>query len=677
MKKILLFVIPLLCFNKTFSQCPTPTPVIATPSVICAGASSSLNATSLGSSINWYTVPVGGVPTGSSASGADFGVSPAVTTTYYAEAFVVGTPSTQTFGFTGALQTYTVPAGITQVTLVVKGAQGQKGANTGASNPGSGGAAAGVLTVTPGQVLNIYVGGQSGYNGGGQYWGNPGLTCMGGGASDVRVGGITIADRVIVGGGGGGVSGETAWGNGGHGGGGIAVGANFRGGQGGAGYNNQPAGNGGTNGGTGVGPGAHNGAGGGGGMLSGGGGGTNNAYALAVAGTGSLGLGGAGNAPAGGCCQSYGCAGGGGGYYGGGGVSGGCCGGGGAGGGSSWTGTLANPSFTSGIQLLNGQVTVTWLTNACVNPIRPSVTVTVNPSPTITVNSGSICSGNSFTMVPSGANTYTFQGGNAVVSPTANTNYTVVGTGTNGCVSQTAATSSITVNASPLPTITVNSGSICSGNSFTMVPSGANTYTFQGGNAVVSPTANATYTVAGTNTAGCVSQSFATSSVTVAALPSLTVTGAGTICVGVQSATLTVSGANTYSWNTGSTSASIVVTPSATATYTANGTSSVTGCTGIITAVVTVDPCTGISNIGSEINGLFVYPNPSKGEFTISSDFDINLSIINNLGQVVKTLSLNKSNDYKVSINNLQSGVYFISGEKDGKSVKQKIIISK
>ena len=65
------------------------------------------------------------------------------------------------------------------------------------------------------------------------------------------------------------------------------------------------------------------------------------------------------------------------------------------------------------------------------------------------------------------------------------------------------------------PTITVNSGVICAGQSFTINPTGANTYTIQGGSAVVSPSINTTYTVIGTSTAGCVSQAFATSSLTV------------------------------------------------------------------------------------------------------------------------------------------------------------------
>ena len=45
---------------------------------------------------------------------------------------------------------------------------------------------------------------------------------------------------------------------------------------------------------------------------------------------------------------------------GGGGVAGGCCGGGGAGGGSSYTGDLADPSFTAGINSGNGYVVISW-----------------------------------------------------------------------------------------------------------------------------------------------------------------------------------------------------------------------------------------------------------------------------------------------------------------------------
>ena len=75
-------------------------------------------------------------------------------------------PITQTFNFTGGMQTWTVPAGVTSITIDTYGAQGGTGATGGnASSGGIGGLgtqATGTLAVTPGQVLNIFVGGQGG-----------------------------------------------------------------------------------------------------------------------------------------------------------------------------------------------------------------------------------------------------------------------------------------------------------------------------------------------------------------------------------------------------------------------------------------------------------------------------------------------------------------------------------
>ncbi len=130
--------------------------------------------------------------------------------------------SQTTYNYTGAMDTYTVPAGVTSIHIETWGAQGNGGTGAGGGVAGLGGYAEGDLTVTGGQVINLYVGGQNGYNGGG-IGGNINAG-NGGGASDVRVGGVTLGDRIIVagGGGGGGATGcATDWagGNGGHGGG--------------------------------------------------------------------------------------------------------------------------------------------------------------------------------------------------------------------------------------------------------------------------------------------------------------------------------------------------------------------------------------------------------------------------------------------------------------------------
>lgn len=177
--------------------------------------------------------------------------------------------------------------------------------------------------------------------------------------------------------------------------------------------------------------------------------------------------------------------------------------------GSHNTNITATPSVTTNYTVTANDYNSPY-TASCAS--SATTTIFVNPKPIITVNDGTICAGNSFTISPSGASTYTYSSGSAVVTPTTTTSYWVTGTSVYGCVTGTAAISLVTVNA--LPNVSVNSGAICSGQSFTMTPSGATTYTYSSGTPVVSPTINTTYSVAGTGSNGCVSNS-AISTVTV------------------------------------------------------------------------------------------------------------------------------------------------------------------
>ena len=261
------------------------------------------------------------------------------------------THSSLTFNYTGAVQTWTVPACITQITVTMAGAQGGTGGwatNTTQNAGGNGGSLSGVLPVASGTVLDMYVGGKGaagtsagggvgGYNGGG--FGDAGYSAPapfpyygggGGGASDIRVTPYALANRKVVAGGGGG------------------AGFNYfaccnyeQGGPGGAatggcGWSgNVQCG--------GLGPG------GGGTQLAGGPAGTWGGYCTGNPGT--LGLGGNGCLPT---CNAGG--GGGGGYYGGG--SGVWSGG---GGGSNYTSALTTVTSNSqGTQSGNGFITIQW-----------------------------------------------------------------------------------------------------------------------------------------------------------------------------------------------------------------------------------------------------------------------------------------------------------------------------
>ena len=134
-----------------------------------------------------------------------------------------GATSSQTFSYSGSVQNWTVPAGVTSIMIEAYGAQGESGVGGIVGIGGLGAMASGELSVTPGDVLSIYVGGSDGFNGGG----NPGvsgpnISGHGGGASDIRVAPGTVNDRVLVaaggGGGAGGPQGSCASGPGGNGG---------------------------------------------------------------------------------------------------------------------------------------------------------------------------------------------------------------------------------------------------------------------------------------------------------------------------------------------------------------------------------------------------------------------------------------------------------------------------
>ena len=306
----------------------------------------SLNASTNGFLATWWDSPSGGNLVGTSLDGVNFNIIPTASTTYYVESDAFYTVS-QTYGFTGNVQTLTVPSGVTAINVDASGAQGSS-YDTTIGIGGYGGRVQTMLSVSSGQTLYIRIGGQSLYNTSGWNGGGCGSGCSGllggggGGATDIRIGGITLANRVVVagGGGGGGYGTSVISCNGGCGGSLTAGNGSYNGA-----YDATKCGSGGTQ---------------SSGGISSTGGGT----------AGSLGTGGV-------SAQSFGEGGGGGGYYGGGGGST----SGGGGGGSSWTdpNLTSNTIHTQCYRGGSGMLTLTWNSISCNSADRISVSVTVTP----------------------------------------------------------------------------------------------------------------------------------------------------------------------------------------------------------------------------------------------------------------------------------------------------------
>jgi trimeric autotransporter adhesin len=391
---------------------------------------------------------------------------------------VMARAQTVSFNFTGAVQTYTVPAGVTLISVNAAGACGGRAYQPIYSRGGYGARVTCTMNVTPGQVLNIYVGGGGGFGGigtagtGGFNGGAIGSLFPsnyggggGGGATDIRMGGTALSNRVIVAGGGGGGAynyGATDYDRGGDGGGltgeaGWGANSVGQGGQGGT----QTAG------------------------------GAGSTYSSPNGSPGTLGNGGAGTT-----ASSSG-GGGGGGYYGGGGGywTGG-------GGGSSFTdpAVTSNVTHTRGFNTTgttapstNGYVVFNIL---CTNPPANTGTAVLCPggSSTLTnsVSGGTWSSSNpSIASVVSGTGVVT-----GVGVGTANISYNIAG----GCFSATT----VTVNAAPTVSSISTNSPLCANSTLSLVansPANVTGYSWTGP-AAITGASSATASVPAINTSG-------------------------------------------------------------------------------------------------------------------------------------------------------------------------------
>jgi gliding motility-associated-like protein len=694
---------------------PSPAAPTANNVTLCGPGTATLTATGgQNNSYVWYSNANG---TGQLSTNASY-TTPTIstTTTYYVGTAAQGgaVNGTQTFNYTGGIQTFTAPV-TGNYTVTLFGAQGGNGLNT---TGGLGGQATGSLALTAGQTISVYVGGKGGNAGGVMGWnggGQGGLDVgagqhagSGGGATDIRVGGAALANRVIVAGGGAGGGRDATTGVGG--GTSGTTSANFSSGYGGTG-------------GTQV----------GGGL----------AWTLVRGAThGTLGQGGNGSTG----YNAAGGGGGGGGYYGGGGGtstqnhgSGWSAGG---GGGSSFLGGVTAGSTTQGVRSNDGLCTITWAINAigCPSALTP-VTVTVNPVPVVTVTNATVCAGQQAILtatstVPGGTFTWSpggTTGATITVTPNTTTTYTatytvagcppVTGTGTvtinplqpitgtlSACLGLTsqlsnavtpgtwsssntgvatisasglvtgvsAGTSTITYNASngcsttsqftvfPQPVLTATpSNVLCFGGtgSVSLSAVGANApYTYGG-----SPTQNlqpGTYTYTATSVDGCVSAPVSVTITQPQAALALSSTQVNVLCSGnnTGSINLTVTGGTapyTYAWSNNTTLED--PTGLASGAYTVTVTDA-NGCTATTTVTIT-QPSTLTSSYTQVNVGCF-------GNNTGSIDLTVN-------GGVAPYVFVWSNQAITEDLNNIPSGIYTVTAtDANGCTTTQTVTIT-
>lgn len=203
------------------------------------------------------------------------------------------------------------------------------------------------------------------------------------------------------------------------------------------------------------------------------------------------------------------------------------------------------------------------------------------------------CSGANVTLSGSGATSYTWDNGvtdGVSFNPVTTQTYTVTGTDAAGCQE----TDQVVVNVGTNPVVDAGANqSICPGQSVTLSGSGANSYTWDNSvtdGVAFTPAGTQTYTVTGSDVAGCQGTDQVT--VTVYNLPSINAGADQAICPG-GSVILSGSGGTSYMWNNSVTNG-VSFNPAATQTYTVTGTDA-NGCTNTDQVVVTVNALPNVS----------------------------------------------------------------------------------
>lgn len=303
----------------------------------------------------------------------------------------------------------------------------------------------------------------------------------------------------------------------------------------------------------------------------------------------------------------------------------------------------------------------------------------VGPSPSAINGATSTCFGVSYTYstpVVAGASSFTWSlpaGWIISSSDVYSIATTALSSGIFSLTAQNAcgiSTQTLNVSVYQNPTVSVNSGTVCSGNTFTLVPNGAISYTYSSG-PLVSPTVTSSYTVTGISSDGCSAKAIST--ITVFATPALTIENS-TVCLG-ELATFTVSGATNYTWLPTNVSTPVfTVLASSSSNYSVIGID-LNSCSSSKTFSLMVDECTDIKEVERLQGGIKIIPNPNSGKFVIEFKEDglKKMLISNHLGQLIDII-ISENQKQEIDISTFAKGIYYLKITSDSETHSLKVV---
>jgi hypothetical protein len=310
--------------------------------------------------------------------------------------------------------------------------------------------------------------------------------------------------------------------------------------------------------------------------------------------------------------------------------------------------------------------TATW-SIGCTTTAIYTLNVTDGPSLTIT-GATNVCSGHSASLAIAGANgNYTtslgLTTGTLVFTVSSPTFVTIKGKNAYGCISQ----QTVNLVQLPSPTLSVNSGTICRGATFSIVPTGAVSYSVTQNKFIIQPAYTANYTVTGMATNGC--KANIVSTVAVIQPPNVSIAGPTAVCAN-ETYSLIAKNAIAYEWYGGDTSRVRIFNSTPGNYFFVLSGINDKGCKGVTSLHVKVSACEDLKEGGYA--SVKVYPTLANGSIQIEgTPIGTTYIVIDSHGQRVERDETSQTIQ-TIDVASLPSGLYFIRiGNETFKFVKE------